>query len=81
MHMLYGDGSFMAGMHGLWWLFWLLVVGVLFFYGWRRLGEKRRPPHDTPLDILKHRLARGEITPEQYEERKAVIERDSGACP
>ncbi|HFA60287.1 MAG TPA: SHOCT domain-containing protein, partial [Rhodospirillales bacterium] len=26
-----------------------------------------------PLDILKERLARGEITPEEYEERKRVL--------
>ncbi len=79
MHMFYGGGYHMGGMHGWWWLFWLVVVGVFVFYGWGRLGEHRRRPSETPLEVLKRRLAAGEITPEQYEERKALIERDSDA--
>lgn len=79
MHMFYGDGYYMAGMHGLWWLFWLVIVGVLLFYGWGRRGKDRRLALETPLEVLKRRLATGEITPEQYDERKAVIERDSGS--
>ena len=30
------DGGYymMGGMHGLWWLFWVVLLGVLVFSGW-----------------------------------------------
>ena len=31
--MFYDGGYFMGGMHGLWWVFWLALIGVLTFYG------------------------------------------------
>jgi uncharacterized membrane protein len=37
------------------------------------LGLARRETQDTALDILRQRLARGEITPEQYEELKKLL--------
>ena len=30
---MFHDGSYMVGMHGFWWLFWLLMIGILLFYG------------------------------------------------
>ena len=74
---MFHDGGYMVGMHGFWWLFWLLMIGVLLFYGWGRpdrRGERRR---ETPQEILHRRLASGEITSQQYEERKALIDRDT----
>ena len=68
----------MGGMHGLWWLFWLVLIGVLVFYTWGRPGEQRRRPRETPHEALHRRLANGEINPEQYEERKALLDRDAG---
>ncbi len=79
MHMFYDDGYFMGGMHALWWLFWLVLIGALFHLGWGRTGDRRRPPRETPIEVLQRRLASGEITPQQYEERKALLARDGGA--
>jgi len=35
MHMFAEGGYFMGGMHFLWWMFWLLVVGGIVYYVWR----------------------------------------------
>ena len=77
---MFYDGAYsMAGMHGLWWFFWLALIGALVFYGWGSPSEKRRHLRETPLDVLKRRLASGEIAPEQYEQRKALLDRDAKA--
>ena len=75
--MFYDGGYTMGGMHGLWWFFWMVLIGVLVFYGWGSPSEKRRGQRETPLDVLKRRLASGEIAPEQYEQRKALLDRDA----
>lgn len=77
--MFYEGGYYMGGMHGLWWIFWLVLIGVLIFFGWGRSGEQRRRPRETPLEVLQRRLASGEIAPEEYETRKALLVRDAGA--
>lgn len=76
-HMYHDGGFFMGGMHFLWWIFWLALFGVIVFYGWGRTSERRRRPRESPHELLQRRLASGEITPEQYEERKALLDRDA----
>lgn len=75
--MFYDGGFFMGGMHFLWWIFWVTLIGVIVFYGWGRPGEQRRRPRETTHEVLRRRLASGEITPDQYEERKALLDRDA----
>lgn len=78
MYHMYNDGIlFMGGLHFLWWMVWLAVLGAMVFYGWRRTGERCRRPRESPHEALQRRLANGEITPEQYEERKALLDRDA----
>lgn len=79
--MFYDGGYTMGGMHGLWWLFWIILLGVLLFYGWGRPSQSRRGPRETPHEVLRRRLANGEVTPQQYEERKALLDRDSAGKP
>ncbi len=76
MHMFYDGGYAMGGMHGLWWIFWVVLIGVLVFYGWGRRGGIRGRPRETPLDVLQRRLASGAVSPEEYEKRKALLDRD-----
>jgi putative membrane protein len=79
MHMFYDGSTFMGGMHWFWWIFWAVLVGVVVFYGWGRQGAQRHRPHETPHAVLQRRLASGEIAPEEYEKRKALLDRDAGA--
>lgn len=77
--MYYDGGYFMGGMHWLWWIFWLALIGVIVFYGWGRPDEWRRGPRDSPHEALKRRMANGDISAEEYEQRKALLDRDAGS--
>jgi putative membrane protein len=81
MHMFYDGNYYMGGMHGFWWIFWALLVGLLVFYGWGRPGNQRRRAGETPHEVLRRRLASGETAPEDYEKRKALLDRDAGKVP
>ena len=78
------DGGYymMGGMHGLWWLFWVVLLGVLVFSGWGHARDWRNRSgqilRDTPHELLHRRLAGGELTPAEYEERKSLLDRDAG---
>ena len=62
---------------GFWWVFplvWLLVVAGLIVFGiWavRRLGDRRS---EAALDILRRRLAAGEITQDDYERTRRALQ-------
>ena len=59
---------------GLLWLVPLMLIGLVIAYGlgWRPgNGEQPlRPKEQSPLDILKARYARGEISREEYQEMR-----------
>jgi putative membrane protein len=66
---------------GGWWilsgpLFWLLlIVGIVFLVR----GRSGRPPwtgggRETGFDVLERRFAEGELSLEQYRERRSVLE-------
>ncbi len=57
------------GMHFFWWIFWIVLIGLA-IYWWNQNSNKVR---ETPEEILKKRLARGEITVEEYEELKKKL--------
>ena len=76
MHMFSGGGHHMGGMHYFWWIFWVFLVGVLAFYGWGRSNNRQPSSRETPHAVLQRRLADGELTPEEYEQRKALLDRD-----
>ena len=50
----------------------LILIGVLIYFLFKssKTGSFGQTPNETPLDILKKRYARGEITKEQFEEMK-----------
>jgi putative membrane protein len=56
-------------------LFWALIfVGIAALAKWMFFGGGWRGSTRRPLDILKERYARGEITREQYEQMRRDIE-------
>lgn len=59
------------GMHFLWWIFWLIMVAWIFFTPYDIPGKQRKK--DTPLAILKNRYAKGEISKEEFEEKKQFL--------
>jgi putative membrane protein len=78
---MFHDGGYMVGMHAWWWLFWVILIGVLFASSFLKLrGGSARRQHagrESPGAVLQRRLAAGEITPQQYEERRALLDRDA----
>ena len=78
---MFHDGGYMVGMHAWWWLFWVIPIGVLFASLFLKLRggsvRSQHPGHEGPSAVLQRRLAAGEITPQQYEERKALLDGDA----
>lgn len=62
------------GMHFIWWIFWVFVM-ILIFSPATPISRGRG--RQTPLQILQRRYAASEITSLEYEERKAILERDT----
>lgn len=75
---MFHDGGYMVGMHAWWWLFWVVLIGVSLYSLLGRSAGRGRGRRDEPHTILQRRLASGELTPPQYEERKALLDRDAG---
>lgn len=71
----FGDWWFF-GMHALWWLFWVAVLVAVFSLILPRSSTRTGA---SPLERLQQRYASGEISTEEYEERKRVLERDEQA--
>lgn len=66
---------------GMWfgWIFWLIIIGIIVWLLINRSGQFRNqnqinPNPESPLDILKKRYAKGEITKEQFEQMKKDLE-------
>lgn len=69
-------GGHWFGMHWGWWLFWLVLIGIL-VWAVARSGRPDRgglasPPGDAE-DELRRRYARGEISEEEYRSRLKVL--------
>jgi putative membrane protein len=65
------------GMHYVWWFVWLMLIIPFFFLATPVRRKTVRLYRENPFGILQRRYAAGEITTEEYEERKSRIERDS----
>lgn len=64
--------SYYWGMHFIWWVIWILLLLWIFVTPYDIPGQKNK--RDTPLDILKRRFANGEISKEEFEEHRKVLE-------
>ncbi len=68
------DGNF-GGMHLIWWIIWVILIAWIFFIPADIPYQKSKK--ESPLDILKKRFAKGEISKEDYEESKKILKADS----
>jgi putative membrane protein len=67
------NGNFW-GMHFIWWIIWFIFIVWIFATPWDIPGQRTK--RDTPLDILKKKFARGEITKEEFEEGRNIINKN-----
>jgi putative membrane protein len=75
--MWYGS-NWMFGMHLLWWIFWIALVAVVIAILLLQQSRPQAPPPaqrsgPTPLEVLERRYAAGEISTDEFEERKAHL--------
>lgn len=65
------------GMHFFWWLFWIAMLFVFISFSFSSENDNERQ-HNGPsaLNILQKRYASGELTTEEYKERKQVLEKE-----
>ena len=71
--MLYEHYQF-GGMHLVWWFVWLLLIFWIFATPYEIPFQRTK--QSSPLNILQRRFAAGEITKEQYEENRKILQRD-----
>lgn len=81
---MYYNGLSLFGMHAIWWIVWIALIVAVVLLLVRAPGRRgddakttANAPGETPLEILRRRYAAGEISTNEYEERKAVLERDA----
>ncbi len=78
---MFGHGGFFGGFMWIWWLIpivLIVLVAMLVTGGGGRAGgeapRERRGREDQALEILRQRLARGEIDEAEYERLKRELE-------
>jgi putative membrane protein len=76
--MLY-DGYHFWGMHLVWWSIWGILLFWVFATPYDIPGRRKRK--DSPLDILRKRFAKGEITNEEYQDKKKILENEMSKLP
>ena len=73
--MLHTTGWAFFGMHIFWWAFWILLIATAFSTV-TPVPKNQLRSGERALDILRRRYAAGQVSTEEYERRKAVLERD-----
>jgi len=62
------------GMNLIWWLIWMIMIFWIFATPYNIPGQRNKK--DSPLDILQKRFASGQITNDEYQEKKKILEND-----
>ncbi len=68
---MYYDGYHFWGMHLFWWIIWGIMLFTIFVTPYDIPGQRKKK--DSPLDILQKRFASGQITNEEYVEKKKML--------
>lgn len=74
---MFAYGTNFWGMHLLWWVFW--SVAFLSFFSMLTSVPRRHAKllRESPRDMLLRDFASGEIDEQEYERRKAIVDRDA----
>ncbi len=64
--------TYQWGMHLGWWIVWVFFLIWIFATPYNI--PSRRSKKESPLDLLKKRLASGQINNEEYFEKKKILE-------
>ena len=62
------------GMNMIWWVVWFIFIFWIFVTPFNIPGQRRKK--DSPLYILQQRFASGQITNDEYQEKKIILEKD-----
>ena len=62
------------GMHLMWWFVWFIFLFWIIATPYDVPGQRKKK--NSPLDILQKRFASGQITTEEYQEKKKILEND-----
>jgi putative membrane protein len=71
---MYYDNYHFWGMHLIWWFVWLSLLFWIFATPYYVFGQQKKK--GSPLDMLQKRFASGQITNEEYKEKKKILEND-----
>lgn len=63
-----------GGMNFIWWFLWIILLFWIFATPYDIPGQRKKK--DSPLNILQKRFASGQITTEEYQEKKRILEND-----
>jgi len=66
--------NYYGGMNLIWWLLWMFLLFWIFVTPYDVPGQRKKK--DSALDILQQRYAMGQMTTEEYKERKKILEND-----
>jgi putative membrane protein len=66
-------GSQVWGMHLIWWFIWVILIFWIFATPYDIPGQRKKK--GSPLYILQKRLASGEITNAEYQEKRKLLEK------
>jgi len=64
--------TYIWGMHILWWFVWVLLLLWIFASPYEIPGQRKK--RTSPLEVLKLRFANGQISAEEYQNRKSLLE-------
>ncbi len=70
------NNTYYWGMNFIWWFIWIILLLWIFALPYNIPGQRNRK--DSPLDILQKRFASGEISTDEYNEKKKLLEFDLG---
>jgi putative membrane protein len=76
---MFYDGYQFWGMHLLWWFIWISFIFWVFATPYDIPGQRKRK--DSAMDILQKRFASGQITNDEYQEKRKILENDLSKLP